>query len=445
MGLGLLALVVSCGGGDSTTPVIPQPAAIASIAVSAPGIALELNATMQLSATPKDASGNALSGRVVQWSSSDAAIASVSSSGLVTGLAVGGPVTISATSEGVRASVQVSTVSPAVATVTVTPASVPVPLGGTAQLTASVRDTRGAALTNRVVAWTSSNSAIATVSALGLVTGVGAGAATITATSEGQGGTALVTVISSVTTGIRDPIAFVARCPTSDPAYNTIRQDFELRADRQLITAGPTCTEPYTTTQLTDELLAMQTLRTLYYMSQGTAGKLPWTPLGLYEWMKSEVAGIDFQTQPGLSACCELINGKKYIITSRRDAAQWAPYRDWNGVSGWLTLLAHEARHADGPSHVTGCPAFPLPTDAAGCDLTYDPTRISSYGIQYWLFSAWATGYLNVGIACAPAATAQSYATTAANNANGYPARFVSNPPPLVTASVPYGGVCVPP
>src|SRR5207247_9313137 len=61
----------------------------------------------------------------------------------------------------------------------------------------------GNVLTGRGVAWTSSNTAIATVSAAGLVTGVAAGSATITATSEGQSGTASVTVaivsVASVT------------------------------------------------------------------------------------------------------------------------------------------------------------------------------------------------------------------------------------------------------
>jgi Bacterial Ig-like domain (group 2) len=364
--LGSLALVVSCGGGDSPAPVGPLAPAVSSVIIVAPSTAIELNATMQLTATLKDASGNTLSGRTVQWSSSDAAIASVSSAGLVTGMAVGGPATITATSEGKTGIAQVSVSAPT----------------------------------------------------------------------------------NSVATGIRDPIAFVSQCPTNDPAYNTIRQDFELRGNGQLITIAPTCTEPYSTTpidQLTDELLAMQTLRMVYYMSQGTAGKLPWTPLSLYEWMKSEIAGIDFQTQQGLSACCEIINGKKYILTSRKDAANRNAYRDWIGVSNWLALFAHEARHADGPGHVNGCPAFPLPTDPAGCDVTYDPAHISSYGIQYWLFTAWATGYLNVGIGCTPAATAQSYATSAASAANAYLASFVNNPPPLVSATVPYGGHCLSP
>src|SRR5713101_7294159 len=46
----------------------------------------------------------------------------------------------------------------------------------------------------RAVAWTSSNPAIASVSASGRVAGLSAGSATITATSEGHSGTAAITV-----------------------------------------------------------------------------------------------------------------------------------------------------------------------------------------------------------------------------------------------------------
>ncbi|PYO44463.1 MAG: hypothetical protein DMD33_02880, partial [Gemmatimonadetes bacterium] len=44
--------------------------------------------------------GNPLTGRTITWQSSNSAIASVNGSGLVTGVATGGPVTITATSEG---------------------------------------------------------------------------------------------------------------------------------------------------------------------------------------------------------------------------------------------------------------------------------------------------------------------------------------------------------
>jgi hypothetical protein len=81
-----------------------------------------------------------------------------------------------------------------VATVTLSPASGSVGVAGTLQLAATLRAANGALLTGRVVTWSSSNALVASVNSGGLVTGVLVGSATITATSEGQSGSAPVTV-----------------------------------------------------------------------------------------------------------------------------------------------------------------------------------------------------------------------------------------------------------
>ena len=81
-----------------------------------------------------------------------------------------------------------------VASVTLTPATASVTVGSTQQLTATLKDSTGAALSGRTITWASSNSAAATVSASGLVTGIAGGTATISATSETVQGTAAVTV-----------------------------------------------------------------------------------------------------------------------------------------------------------------------------------------------------------------------------------------------------------
>jgi hypothetical protein len=93
-----------------------------------------------------------------------------------------------------RATVHVSRV----ASVEVAPSSVSVPVGGTRQLTATVRAADGEILAGRTISWQSSNTAIATVSTNGLVSGIAAGQATITATSEGRSGEAALTVAASV-------------------------------------------------------------------------------------------------------------------------------------------------------------------------------------------------------------------------------------------------------
>ena len=83
----------------------------------------------------------------------------------------------------------------AVASVVVAPDTSTIAFGATTSLTATLADSRGNVLTGRTVTWSSSNANIATVDATGLVTGITAGTATITATAEGQNGAATVTVL----------------------------------------------------------------------------------------------------------------------------------------------------------------------------------------------------------------------------------------------------------
>lgn len=87
-----------------------------------------------------------------------------------------------------------------VASVVLSPATVSVAAGSTVPLTATLKDSAGSALSGRTVSWASSNGGVAPVSGAGVVTGVTAGAATITATSEGKSGTATVTVTAPPTT-----------------------------------------------------------------------------------------------------------------------------------------------------------------------------------------------------------------------------------------------------
>ena len=77
-----------------------------------------------------------------------------------------------------------------VKSVTVSPSSAVVPQGATQQLTATVNPST----TGATVTWSSSNSAIASVSAAGLVTGVNPGSATISASAGGKTGRSSITV-----------------------------------------------------------------------------------------------------------------------------------------------------------------------------------------------------------------------------------------------------------
>jgi len=176
----------------TTTASGPPPAPVATVSVSPASSTLLIGATVQLSAVTRDSSNNVVTGRVITWSSSNSSISRVSTSGLVTAVAAGSA-TITATSETKAGTAAITVNAPApapVATVSVSPASSTLLVGGTVQLSATMRDANNNVLTGRVVTWASANPGVATVSSTGLVRGVGAGSTTITATSETKTGTA---------------------------------------------------------------------------------------------------------------------------------------------------------------------------------------------------------------------------------------------------------------
>ena len=176
----------------NVTVTCAQPA-VASVVVSPASATVPVGQTLQLTGTPEDANGNPLSGRTISWSSGSSAVAAVNGNGLVTGAAAGAT-TITATSESTSGTAAVTVASVPVASVTVSPATVSLQPGQTQQLTATPKDASGNALSGRMVTWASGNTAVATVSGSGLVSGVAAGSTTITATSEGKSGGASVTV-----------------------------------------------------------------------------------------------------------------------------------------------------------------------------------------------------------------------------------------------------------
>lgn len=193
-----LATVTATSEGRSGSAQVTVVVPVASVTVT-PGTATVLvGGTTTLTATVRDAANNLLTGRPVTWTSTVPSVATVSPAGLVTGVAAGGPVTITATCEGQNGTAQVTVMAP-VATVTVSPAASSIVVGHTATLTATLRDAANKVLTDRTIAWTSGNTAVATVSPAGVVTALSVGGpVVITATSEGQSGTALVTVVVPV-------------------------------------------------------------------------------------------------------------------------------------------------------------------------------------------------------------------------------------------------------
>jgi len=324
--MGLAAIAASSWQSCNNESTGPGASAVASVAVTPAAVTIGPSDTLRLVAVAKDAAGNTLTGRTITWSTSASTRATVSASGLVTGVAEGSA-TITATAEGKTGQstvtvkliniggvwdftetlvdqadgitcsdtgsyvfsqtgsafegtygqvgtcvqgassrsnnsdsepvtgghVTVSTETIAfsipycqyratlsgdppasmsgtlscqvvdvfgtvnysgtwhaasgtpVASVTVTPATATVLGSETAQLGVAVKNAAGARLFGRPVTWSSGDQSIATVSATGIVTGLVAGTTTITATVEGKGSSASVTVAF---VDLASPIAF---------------------------------------------------------------------------------------------------------------------------------------------------------------------------------------------------------------------------------------------
>ncbi|HLM18047.1 MAG TPA: Ig-like domain-containing protein [Acidimicrobiia bacterium] len=177
----------------------PSGAAVASVTVSLNSPSLVAGQSTQANATLKDAGGAVLTGRSIVWTSSDAHVANVNGSGLVTAVQAG-TVTITATAEGKSGNAPLgvtagSGTSAPVASVTLSVAS-SINVGQTAQASVTLKDASGNVLTGRPIYYVSSDAAIASVSSSGLVSALKGGSVTITASSEDKTANAVVTSVA---------------------------------------------------------------------------------------------------------------------------------------------------------------------------------------------------------------------------------------------------------
>src|SRR5213083_1702812 len=143
--VGAATLTATSEGKSGTAAILVTNVPVASVAVSPASASVQVGQTVQLAATPRDANGNPLSGRTITWASGSTAVATVSASGFVTGVAAGS-VTITATSEGQSGTATITVSTVPVASVTVTPATASVQVGQTMQLTATPKDANGNSL-----------------------------------------------------------------------------------------------------------------------------------------------------------------------------------------------------------------------------------------------------------------------------------------------------------
>ena len=195
---GSVTITATSEGVSVTTTLTVQPVPINAVAISPQSSNLLIGQTVALTAVVTDNHGNPIPNATVTFSSNATGVATVTATGPLTATvtAVGaGQAQITGTSGGKTGTATVNVAQVPVGSVTISPSSASVTLGGTVQLTATVKDTAGNVLSGRPVTWTSLSTSIATVSSMGLVKSVGVGSTVITASSGGQTGLATVTVL----------------------------------------------------------------------------------------------------------------------------------------------------------------------------------------------------------------------------------------------------------
>ncbi|MFL5620019.1 MAG: Ig domain-containing protein [Gemmatimonadaceae bacterium] len=183
--LAAITILASWSCGSTQPDATPE---VADIIVNPSAPTMVLNAQLPLQALVRNAAGELVPDATVTWTVENAAIATVSTSGVVTAVGLG-TTQVAASARGKSGIATVTVQRTPVASVVVLPSSVNAGIGGTTQLVAKAYDAGQNELSGRDMTWTSSNESVATVDRNGLVTAKAKGTATITATAEGKSGT----------------------------------------------------------------------------------------------------------------------------------------------------------------------------------------------------------------------------------------------------------------
>ncbi len=190
--------------GAAALNVMAPPPSLASVSVAPNSPSIAYGATQQFTATATYSDGSTQNvTATAAWSSSKTAVATITNAGIATAVSAGST-TIAASFNGLSGNTTLAVTG--IASISVTPASPSFAVGATQQFTATATNSDGT--TNDITStatWKSSNTAVATINASGLATGVAAGSPTISASLEGKTGSTIATVTTAVGTGVNIP------------------------------------------------------------------------------------------------------------------------------------------------------------------------------------------------------------------------------------------------
>ena len=182
----LVALLIACGGGNSSPTV--RTLQSLQVAPATPSVALGNPKQFKATGTYSDGTTQDLTSTAT-WTSSQTSVATISANGLVNTKATGTS-TIMATSGSVSGSTTLTVTAAALVSIAVTPPAPSVAAGNTQQFTATGAFTDGSRQDiSASVSWTATAS-IASITSSGLAKGLAVGAATITAASGSISGSA---------------------------------------------------------------------------------------------------------------------------------------------------------------------------------------------------------------------------------------------------------------
>lgn len=203
-------LLLGCGGGSDGSTGPSGPPVVASVSVTGAN-AITIGQSIQLNAIARDETGRPIDGRAATWVTNSTATASVSATGVVTGIAPGSA-TITATIEGKTGEASVSVVEVTVTSIALEVANVTLAAHQVLKLSAVARDGSGAPIPANFISWSTSNPGVVASRSDGSLEGLTQGTATVTASAGGKSASAQARVVafSSIAAGSSNICALTA-------------------------------------------------------------------------------------------------------------------------------------------------------------------------------------------------------------------------------------------
>lgn len=256
----------------------------------------------------------------VSWATSDATIATVSSTGMVTGVAPGNVSVIATTKDGGKTnSASISVVGVPVTAVSL-PVPIPVYIGGSIQLSPVISPSNA---TDKKVSWASSDTTVAKVSSTGLLTGMAVGSTTVTVTADDGQFTAneIYKIIAAPADKFKVGVTWSSEYLPGDASWFTSpkQSTYQLTARDSLA-----ITKPVTSSATTFNVNPAKSYQTIYGMGSSFEESTVYNLLQMSQTKRTEA----------LRLLCDPINGaglnlwRLTIGTSDFTGRAWYTYDD---------------------------------------------------------------------------------------------------------------------